>query len=171
METQQITITNIITSGSGFGVTPDGISAFIPERVIQASGADIGQVFSAHLIQNDLNRSGRTPLLAVRLDRNGTEATEVAEAPKKRATKAPSRRCEDARQKVLDMLDGHMMTSAEIGDALNTDAVGAGSFLHGMWEKGDIAKAVVYANGSQKRASFVMWALNADDFFGENIDG
>lgn len=168
METQQITITNIITSGSGFGVTPDGISAFIPERVIQASGADIGQVFSAHLIQNDLNRSGRTPLLAVRLDR---EESEEAEAPKKRATKAPSRRCEDTRQKVLDMLEGHMMTSAEIGEALGTDAIGAKDVLKGMWEKGDIAKAVVYANGSQKRASFVMWALNADDFFGENIDG
>ena len=168
METQQITITNIITSGSGFGVTPDGISAFIPERVIQASGADIGQVFSAHLIQNDLNRSGRTPLLAVRLDREGSEE---AEAPKKRATKAPSRRCEDTRRKVLDMLEGHMMTSAEIGDALGTDAIGAKDVLKGMWEKGDIAKAVVYANGSQKRASFVMWALNADDFFGENING
>ena len=168
METQQITITNIITSGSGFGVTPDGISAFIPERVIQASGADIGQVFSAHLIQNDLNRSGRTPLLAVRLDREGSEE---APAPKKRATKAPSRRCEDTRKKVLDMLEGHMMTSAEIGEALGTDAIGAKDVLKGMWEKGDIAKAVVYANGSQKRASFVMWALNADDFFGENIDG
>ena len=168
METQQITITNIITSGSGFGVTPDGISAFIPERVIQASGADIGQVFSAHLIQNDLNRSGRTPLLAVRLDREGSEE---AAAPKKRATKAPSRRCEDTRKKVLDMLEGHMMTSAEIGDALGTDAIGAKDVLKGMWEKGDIAKAVVYANGSQKRASFVMWALNADDFFGENING
>lgn len=168
MEMQQITITNIITSGSGFGVTPDGISAFIPERVIQASGADIGQVFSAHLIQNDLNRSGRTPLLAVRLDREGSEE---AEAPKKRATKAPSRRCEDTRKKVLDMLEGHMMTSAEIGEALGTDAIGAKDVLKGMWEKGDIAKAVVYANGSQKRASFVMWALNADDFFGENIDG
>ena len=159
-QTEQLTIVNIIPSGSGFGVTSDGTSVFVPPRVISAANADIGDVFTANLIQNDLNPSGRTPFLAVRLER-AVQPQEVAEANPV-----------GYRDRIIEVLSGEgYATSAEIGEALGTDAIGAKDVLKSMWEKGEIAKAMVYANGTQKRASLVMWALNVDDFFGDEIDG
>ena len=154
-QTEQLTIVNIIPSGSGFGVTSDGTSVFVPPRVISAANAEIGDVFSANLIQNDLNPSGRTPFLAVRLERAGQQGAQAAKL----------------RDLIIELLRHECMTSAEIGEAMGTDAIGAKDLLKSMWDKGEIAKAMVYANGTQKRASLVMWALNVDDFFGDEIDG
>ena len=154
IQTEQLTIVNIIPTGTGFGVTSDGTSVFVPPRVITAANAEIGDVFSASLVNNDFNPSGRTPLMAVRLQR--------AEQPQE-ATRL--------RDLIIELLRHECMTSAEIGEALGTDAIGAKDLLKSMWDKGEIAKAMVYASGTQKRASLVMWALNVDDFFGEEIDG
>ena len=155
-QTEQLTIVNIIPSGSGFGVTSDGTSVFVPPRVISAANAEIGDVFSANLIHNDLNPSGRTPFLAVRLER--AEQPQEPQAAK-------------LRDLIIELLRHECMTSAEIGEALGTDAIGAKDLLKSMGDKGEIAKAMVYASGTQKRASLVMWALNVDDFFGDDIDG
>ena len=149
-QTEKLTIVNIITSGSGFGVTPDGTSVFVPPRVVNAANAEIGDVFSASLIQNDLNPSGRTPLLAVRLDRDTPQPTPAEQ--------------QSHRDRILEMMKDGYMTSAEVGKEIGTDAIGAKGILKGMWEKGEIAKALVYASGTQKRATHVLWALNADDF-------
>ena len=168
IQTDQLTITNIIPTGTGFGVTSSGINVFVPPRVISAAGAEIGDVFTANLVNNDFNPSGRTPLIAVRLEREEKEDRNEAIKP---CNKALSCRSVDARQKVLDMLDKNIMTTAEIGDAFGISALGAKDILKSMWDKGEIAKATVYANGTQKRASFVIWALHVDDFLGEEIDG
>jgi hypothetical protein len=149
-QTEQLTIVNIINTGSGFGVTPDGTSVFVPPRVVTAANAEIGDVFSASLIENDLNPSGRTPFLAVRLDRDTPQHTQDEQR--------------SHRDRILEMLRDGYMTSAEVGKEIGTDAIGAKGILKGMWEKGEIAKALVYASGTQKRATHVLWALNADDF-------
>lgn len=156
VQTEQITIVNIIPTGTGFGVTSDGTSVFVPPRVISAADAEIGDIFSASLVNNDFNPSGRTPLLAVRLDRAEPthDAHEVSH-----------------RDRIIEMLREGYATSAEIGEALGMDAIGAKNILKGMWEKGEIAKALIYARADQKRATHVLWALHADDFLGEEIDG
>ena len=157
IQTEQLTIVNIIPTGTGFGVTSDGTSVFVPPRVITAANAEIGDVFSANLVNNDFNPSGRTPLMAVRLQR--------AEQPQEPQAVGH-------RDRIIEMLAANgYASSAEIGEALGTDAIGAKDVLKSMWDKGEIAKAMVYANGTQKRASLVMWALNVDDFFGDDIDG
>ena len=157
IQTEQLTIVNIIPTGTGFGVTSDGTSVFVPPRVITAANAEIGDVFSANLVNNDFNPSGRTPLMAGRLHR--------AEQPQEPQVSSH-------RDLIIEMLAANgYASSAEIGDALGTDAIGAKDVLKSMWDKGEIAKAMVYANGTQKRASLVMWALNVDDFFGDEIDG
>ena len=149
MQTEKLTIVNIIVSGSGFGVTPDGTSVFVPPRVVSAANAEIGDTFTASLIQNDLNPSGRTPFLAVRLER---EEQQQAEADT------------GHRSHILEMLKDGYMTSAEVGKEIGMDAIGAKGILKRMWEKGEIAKALIYARADQKRATHVLWALNADDF-------
>jgi hypothetical protein len=149
-QTEQLTIVNIIGTGSGFGVTPDGTSVFVPPRVVTAANAEIGDVFSAILIQNDLNPSGRTPFLAVRLDRDAPQPTQAEQ--------------QSHRDRILEMLRDGYMTSAEVGKEIGTDAIGAKDLLKSMWDKGEIAKALVYASGTQKRATHVLWSLNADDF-------
>ena len=150
IQIEQLTIVNIIPTGTGFGVTHDGTSVFVPPRVVQAANAEIGDVFSASLVNNDFNPSGRTPLMAVRLERELTQpATDQQQGN---------------RDRILEMLKDGYMTSAEVGKEIGTDAIGAKGILKGMWEKGDIAKALVYASGTQKRATHVLWALTADDF-------
>ena len=160
VKTEQLTIVNIIPSGTGFGVTSDNTSVFVPPRVITAANAEIGDVFSASLVANDFNPSGRTPLMAVRLQR--------AEQPQEAAEDNPV----GYRDRIIEVLSGEgYATSAEIGEALGMDAIGAKNILKGMWEKGEIAKALIYARADQKRATHVLWALHADDFLGEEIDG
>lgn len=151
-QTEQLTIVNIIPTGTGFGVTSDGTSVFVPPRVITAANAEIGDVFSASLVNNDFNPSGRTPLMAVRLQR--------AEPPQEAAEANPV----GHRDRIIEMLQDGYMTSAEVGKEIGMDAVDAKNILKGMWEKGEIAKALIYARADQKRATHVLWALNADDF-------
>ena len=160
VKTEQLTIVNIIPSGTGFGVTSDNISVFVPPRVISAADAEVGDIFSASLVANDFNPSGRTPLMAVRLQR--VERPQEPQEPQ----------ASSHRDRIIEVLAANgYATSAEIGEALGMDAIGAKDVLKSMWDKGEIAKAMVYANGTQKRASLVMWALNVDDFFGDEIDG
>jgi hypothetical protein len=164
-QTEQLTIVNIINTGSGFGVTPDGTSVFVPPRVVTAANAEIGDVFSAILIQNDLNPSGRTPFLAVRLDRDTPQPTQAEQQSQEQL----GAHCYLAsskwnRDRILEMLRDGYMTSAEVGKEAGTDAMGVKDLLKSMWEKGEIAKAMVYSSGTQKRATHVLWALNADDF-------
>jgi predicted ArsR family transcriptional regulator len=68
------------------------------------------------------------------------------------------------KQIILDFLQDGYKTSAEIGEELGTDAIGAKNILKAMWERGEVAKASVYARADQKRATYVLWALTADDF-------
>ena len=153
VKTEQLTIVNIIPSGTGFGVTSDNISVFVPPRVISAADAEVGDIFSASLVANDFNPSGRTPLMAVRLQR--VERPQEPQEPQ----------AVGHRERIIEVLAANgYATSAEIGEALGTDAIGAKNILKGMWEKGDIAKALIYARADQKRATHVLWALNADDF-------
>ena len=149
IQTEQLTIVNIIPTGTGFGVTSDGTSVFVPPRVITAASAEIGDVFSASLVNNDFNPSGRTPLMAVRLQRS-----EEAQEP----------HVSSHRDRIIEMLQDGYMTSAEVGKEIGMDAIGAKGILKRMWEKGEISKALIYARADQKRATHVLWALNADDF-------
>ena len=151
IQTEQLTIVNIIPTGTGFGVTSDGTSVFVPPRVITAANAEIGDVFFANLVNNDFNPSGRTPLMAVRLQR--------AEQPQE--TQEASHR-----NRIIEMLQDGPTSSADVGDLIGTDAVGAEVILNDMWARGEVAKACIYARADQKRASFVIWALYTDDFFG-----
>lgn len=153
IQTEQLTIVNIIPTGTGFGVTSDGTSVFVPPRVVTAANAEIGDVFFASLVNNDFNPSGRTPLMAVRLQR-----ADEAQEPQQQQSEA------DHRSHILEMLKDGYMTSAEVGKEIGMDAIGAKGILKGMWEKGEIAKALIYARADQKRATHVLWALNADDF-------
>ena len=153
VQTEQLTIVNIIPTGTGFGVTHSGTSVFVPPRVVQAANAEIGDVFSASLVNNDFNPSGRTPLMAVRLERSAQQPVQMGQPD------AP-----DQKQIILDFLQDGPASSAEVGDKIGTDAIGAKGILKAMWERGEVAKACIYARADQKRASHVMWALTADDF-------
>jgi hypothetical protein len=150
---EQLTIVNIIPTGTGFGVTREGTSVFVPPRVVQAASAEIGDVFSASLVPNDYNPSGRTPFMAVRLERDAQQPVQLGQPDHK-----------PQKQIILDFLQGGPASSAEIGEELGTDAIGASGILKSMWEKGEVAKASVYARADQKRATYVLWALTADDF-------
>lgn len=156
-QTEQLTIVNIIPTGTGFGVTREGTSVFVPPRVVQAANAEVGDVFSASLVPNDYNPSGRTPFMAVRLERGAQQPVQMGQ-PEEQVCAA------DQKQIILDFLQGGPASSAEVGDEIGTDAIGAKGILKAMWEKGEVAKACIYARADQKRASRVMWALTADDF-------
>lgn len=153
IQIEQLTIVNIIPTGTGFGVTNSGTSVFVPPRVVQAASAEIGDVFSASLVTNDFNPSGRTPLMAVRLDRDVPQPVQIGQTDQK-----------TQQQIILDFLHDGYKTSAEIGEELGTDAIGAKNILKAMWERGEIAKASVYARADQRRATHVLWALSTDDF-------
>ena len=78
---KSVTITNIITSGSGFAVSLDtGESCFVPPRVMQACGAQIGDVVDAMVIPNPTaDMASRTPFMATYVKPADTTRSEPAD--------------------------------------------------------------------------------------------
>ena len=78
---KNLTITNIIASGSGFAVSLDsGASCFVPPRVMQACGAQIGETVEAMVIDNPtVDMANRTPFMATYVKPADTTRSEPAD--------------------------------------------------------------------------------------------
>lgn len=149
-----IAITNVLPSGTAFGVTARGESVFIPTGVAMKSNATVGDEVTAKLVVN--TRGGeRTPYMAIFIDQKDGEQP----APEVKAMPTP-----DDVYKVIE--DGYM-TTAEVADWLDIDSQAASALLNEMHKDGKLAKASVFAKPDQERASVILWARDLNGFTGE----
>ena len=165
MDTIDIAISYVHEKGYGFGVVPEtGEQCFIPPHVMEGSGAERGDIVSAHVVTNPAEpQREKTRWCAVNLATGGSaiDAQPPLDTPRERVSAS------DLDAAVLDevRLSAYLSTG-EIAQALGVDATTAHNSAARLFAAKKIVKAEVYARPDQSRASFVLWAKAASDFLG-----
>ena len=147
-----IHITNVIPSGTGFAVTADGQSVFIPKSVAENAHIKMGDEVEAKLVANHADPRQRTPYMAVYIERNNAMEQAVAKA---------------TTEDIIDMLYDGYMTTAEVAAEVGIDSQSANAILSALHNEGRVVRAAAYQTPKQQRASLVLWALDLSAFTGE----
>ena len=157
-----ITITNMHPRGFAFGVTDDGGQIFIPPHIATEQEIDSGDKIEALLTINpSASQRERTPWLAVRLYPNGVEVTPPSQSSAPSEVESVS----DRDEAIFNLIcESEYMTSAELAEHSGFDSKTAGNSALRLFNAGRIAKADVYNRVGQARASFTLWAENANKF-------
>ena len=160
---EPIIITNHSPQGFAFAINDAGEHIFIPPYAIDGMTLERGRRYQGVLVQNHKpEQRERTPWMAVSvlpLDSSVTpDPIEVA-APE------PAASVEQRDAAVYKAIcDSQYMTSPEIAAQTGTDTLTAIKSANRLFAKGLVAKADVYSRAGQTRASFSLWAQNANSF-------
>lgn len=155
-------VTNILPTGSGFGIMDEGDQVFIPSAVMKASGGQIGDYMHVKVIPNRYDPKNNTQYMAIFLSPNvdnDDDDVDVIDNDDIETT------LED---RVIELIGDGCMTTSELAFELNFDSRKLTNKLLSMWGAGLLAKAEVYGGGN-KRASFCMWAKGVHCFVAEDV--
>ena len=160
---EPIIITNHSPQGFAFAINDAGEHIFIPPYAIDGMTLERGKRYHGVLIQNHKpEQRERTPWMAVSvlpLDAS------VTPDPIEVSASEPAASVEQRDAAVYKAIcDSQYMTSAEIAAQVGTDTTTAANSATRLFAKGLVAKADVYSRAGQTRASFSLWAQNANSF-------
>lgn len=160
---EPIIITNHSPQGFAFAINDAGEHIFIPPYAIDGMALERGRRYQGVLVQNHKpEQRERTPWMAVSvlpLDTSVTPDPIEVSAPEP----AASVELLDAAV-YMAICGSQYMTSAEIAAQTGTDTTAAINSANRLFAKGRVAKADVYSRAGQTRASFSLWAQNANSF-------
>lgn len=180
-DVKKIVITNVHERGFAFAVVQDtGEQVFIPPHAASScqTGFEAGDFVGAILVPNAHDSSHRgTPWMAARL----TPCTlQIDERPfSNEPVKAPDlyEWNADALPKggpvSLDeraytvLADVSYASNADLAGWLDADKKSVSNAMQRLYNAGRISRAEVYQRVGQQRASFVLYAINANDFIAE----
>lgn len=181
---KKIVITHKHERGFAFAVVEDtGEQVFIPPHAASSCETrfEAGDVVGAVLVPNAKDTSDRgTPWLAARLTMCtlGVEETPFDNKP----TIAPNlhewdtAELPDEKPATLD--ERAYTVLAEVAYASNADLAGwlgasrksVSNAMQRLYNAGRISRAEVYQRVGQQRSSFVLYAMNANDFIAEEVE-
>jgi hypothetical protein len=162
---ETILITNHHPDGFAFALNEAGEQIFIPPYAIDGTELQRGKRYQAVLIENHKeHQRERTPWMAVSV--LGDTPAPVAEPdPIEVTASEPVASIEQRDAAVYKAIcDSQYMTSPEIAAQTGTDTSTAINSANRLFAKGMVAKADVYSRAGQTRASFSLWAQNANSF-------
>ena len=167
MDTIDIAISYVHEKGYAFGVVPDtGEQCFIPPHVLDGSGAERGDVVTAHVVTNpNEDQRQNTRWCALNLATGGSiiDAQPPLDTPRERVS------AHDLDAEVLgEVCLSAYLSTGEIAQALGVDTTTAHNSAARLFSAKKIVKAEVYARPDQSRASFVLWAKVTSDFLDVN---
>ena len=145
-------------SGSAFGSTPDGDQVFINARIVDAMGLSEGMVLTGYLLPNFPDKRDQIQWRAMRMEKSGPRAED--DEPLVEAEETPA-------QKILSRIkEGSQgyFTTVDLVEDLGLDTKTVNNNCMSLHNRGLIARADVHAAPNQKRASYVLWALDAKSF-------
>lgn len=149
-------------AGSAFGSTVDGEQVFINGRIVDTLSLSEGMIAMGHLVPNFPDKRDQIPWRAMRMtlpeDREPVvEDEEVIE--------------EEPVLSVSDRIMAHIkenpttyFTTTDLVEDLGLDTKTVNNNCMSLHNRGLIARADVHAAPNQKRASYVLWALNSKSF-------
>lgn len=171
---QEIYVTNIIQTGSGFAqIAATGEQVYIPGSVINGARLQVGERVEAVLVPNMAELRDRTPWRAVRVPRDGVELPplpKVLTGHDPITGKSLDQMCFDALTRNASDVEVSYMTTREVATELNADMKMVGNALQRLFNAGRISRAEVHHRVGQARPSFILWALHASDFVGDDVD-
>ena len=180
-DVKQIVITHKHERGFAFAVVKDtGEQVFIPPHAATtcASGFEAGDFVGAILVPNAQDSSDRgTPWMAARLTHCTLGIDEVplsnrpARAPNlyEWDTDAlPDKNTTSLDERAYTVLaDVSYASNADLAGWLGADKKSVSNAMQRLYNAGRISRAEVYQRVGQQRASFVLYAINANDFIAE----
>ena len=168
-----IAITNVLPSGTAFGVTAHGENVFIPIGVANKSNATIGDEVSAKLVKNSSTAfRDRTPYMAIFIEPPHQDQpapvtpTAVEPEPELTPEPAPEAKPKPTVEEVYSIIEDGYMTTAEVAEWLDLDVTPASNLMNEFHNQGKVAKAYVFSKADHKRASVVLWARDVSGFVG-----
>ena len=169
---EPIIITNHSPQGFAFAINDAGEHIFIPPYAIDGMTLERGKRYQGVLIQNHKpEQRERTPWMAVSVLPLGTSVSvmpldaSATPDPIEVAAPEPAASVEQRDAAVYKAIcDSQYMTSPEIAAQTGTDTLTAIKSANRLFAKGLVAKADVYSRAGQTRASFSLWAQNANSF-------
>jgi len=145
-------------AGSAFGSTVDGEQVFINARIVDSMKLDEGMVVMGHLLPNFPDKRDNIPWRAMRV--TIPESQEAPAQPEPEPEPTPG-------DKILAIIketpEGYF-TTTDLTEETGLDTKTVNNWCMGLHNRGLIARADVHAAPNQKRASFVLWALNTKSF-------
>jgi hypothetical protein len=162
-----VMIEDVTVAGSAFGSNEDGDTVFFNARLVERMKLDFGDIVVAAAIPNYEDKRAETPWRAVRVSAaQNTEEKMLNNleilAPVPAARTAPQLDAEI--YAALQDPEVSYWTSSDLGSAVDADTKTVGNSCLRLFNKGCIAKADVHGGPDQDRASFCLWARNADQF-------
>lgn len=161
-EIQEIYISNIIPSGSGFALNAAGMQVYIPVTVTRFFNLQIGETVKAALIPNKNDKNQSTPFMAVRV---------IRDEP---AQPAPLTNDEDIEARIMRLTaSGDVWSQGKIfsvlfpgtsRDAAMTDYNRIGYLLRKMHENGTLASVNLRRNAYQAKPCGT-WFTSDPDWF------
>ena len=164
MKNATVAITHKLPTETSFGMDVEtGEQVFIPAHIVIKSKVDIGDVIECVLLPNAGDKSGTTPYQVFKL----ADPTPQAVEPFKLVEPIAANN-DEIDEAIIDWLALNFFAkTSEVFEALpdlNTTEKQIGNRLLALFNAGVIAKADVFAAGGQSRASFCLWATDADSF-------
>lgn len=160
METVSVFIETQLDTRTSFGVRVDnGESVFINARLAKKYDIVEDETRAMVVLPNVGSDSDKTPWKAMSVSMTDTPK---AVEPTPRVEKA---KLEDRIMELFDEENNqYPHRASELADALGEEDLQMQVTLSRMHMTGEIAKAQVWAKGSQEKASFVLWAPSTDWF-------
>ena len=148
-------------AGSAFGSTVNGEQVFINARIVEAMGLDEGMVVMGFLLPNYPDKRENIPWRAMRVKvSNGQEEDEEVIEQDPEPEQTPG----DRIMAVIKQTPDGYFTTVDLTEELGLDTKTVNNWCMSLHNRGLIARADVHAAPNQKRASFVLWALNPKSF-------
>jgi hypothetical protein len=185
--THEFLITHITDRGTGFAVrTDNGESVHISPRLLQQAHANLDDICTGIIVQNAAeDQRERTPWVAAyvqerRAARDVLAATYGLDDSERFAKDEDGNTIvvarvgdpkpkpvdwADVQRKIIAMLQSDDVTyceTADIADVVGIEPRKLSQFLESMHERAEICKAHVSQRAGQKRASLVLWSIDAD---------
>jgi len=162
MTNATVTVTNRLPSDTAFAIRQDDRSfaqVFLPSHLVRNGSLQVGSTYDVILTENDEALRDRTPWRVTQL-RAEPSVDDIEPSPS--PAPAASR---DIDAEILALLDEAVyMTTGEITAHIGVGGTKVRDRLLALFNASMIARADVYEKPNLKRASFCLWAADADAF-------
>lgn len=143
-------------AGSAFGSTVDGEQVFINGRIVDTLSLSEGMIAMGHLVPNFPDKRHQIPWRAMRMTLpEDREPMVEEEVPLSSSDKIMAHIKENPTT---------YFTTTDLVEDLDLDTKTVNNNCMSLHNRGLIARADVHAAPNQKRASYVLWALNSKSF-------
>lgn len=154
----EIVVHHKLPSDTSFAVRKDnGEGVFVSSNIVKRNNMEIGASYYATLVPNaNSEHVSRTPWF-VTFAKDAIDDEEEMPSPELSFDDL-AKRCH------AQIINDGYQTTTEIASAIGAPVESVGSALMSLHSDGKIARADIYKTGSQKRASFRIWAETSRDF-------